>query len=530
MRIVLVAMAALAAVTMHAQEPVYRWAEDATNEHPERRIERLLDLADRGFVLLRMTEDATTVRHYWLEQFDKDLRSQGTHEVLFNNGVMGDAFFLEDVLAVNGRLLAVVTHWNKAEGRHRLLLQPLAFDGVLGPATELASIAAEKMGNRGTFRWSVSPGGGKLIVLEEAPFTKGAMERVGVKCFTFPALTLDWEHKQELEWPSDKAVHNAVQVDDQGRAYLFKRTWQKPAWEYAMYSTGGAGDWKVHQPSGLAGKQLESQRFSVGPDGHAYVYALYTTEPSNVNKKVHGTWYARFGKDGSLMTDQVAGLPGGLVAEVAGEGWAAKGDDAFIDDLSIKDVLHRSDGDMLVLLEVVRATNKMVAGSSPIQFTYEWRYGDAIAMRVNTGTGEPVWWTLIPKRQETRASVAQDEFGSFTYHLKGDRLFVLWNNTELSVPSIPPANWTEPDGTRYVKHKAFDPKTAHATFLHVVEPDGRSAYAERKYGLPLFHMHEGAIFEMSMTTPFFFDHHGDLVILAMMHNGGKRYRFGFVGF
>lgn len=32
-----------------------------------------------------------------------------------------------------------------------------------------------------------------------------------------------------------------------------------------------------------------------------------------------------------------------------------------------------------------------------------------------------------------------------------------------------------------------------------------------------------------MTPPFFFTLNGDLVVLAMMHNGGKRYRFGFVG-
>jgi hypothetical protein len=66
----------------------------------------------------------------------------------------------------------------------------------------------------------------------------------------------------------------------------------------------------------------------------------------------------------------------------------------------------------------------------------------------------------------------------------------------------------------------------HATFMQVIEPDGHLAYADRTFGLPLFHLHEGAVFEMSMTTPFFFDLNGDLVVLAMMHNGGKRYRFG----
>ena len=52
---------------------------------------------------------------------------------------------------------------------------------------------------------------------------------------------------------------------------------------------------------------------------------------------------------------------------------------------------------------------------------------------------------------------------------------------------------------------------------------------DRKYGLPLFHLHQGAVFEMSLSPQFFFELNGDLVVLATMHNGGKRYRFGFVG-
>lgn len=42
----------------------------------------------------------------------------------------------------------------------------------------------------------------------------------------------------------------------------------------------------------------------------------------------------------------------------------------------------------------------------------------------------------------------------------------------------------------------------HATFMEVIDPNGQArAYADRTFGLPLFHLHEGAVFEMSMTTP-----------------------------
>ena len=47
------------------QEPVYRWGR-RSNDHTERRIERLLALGDDGSMLLRTLTDATTVKHYWL--------------------------------------------------------------------------------------------------------------------------------------------------------------------------------------------------------------------------------------------------------------------------------------------------------------------------------------------------------------------------------------------------------------------------------------------------------------------------------
>ncbi|MBK9515159.1 MAG: hypothetical protein IPO05_16370 [Flavobacteriales bacterium] len=95
---------------VQAQEPVYRWGPPATNDHPERRIERMLALGDDGFVLLRASEDATTVKHYWLEHYDGSLAHQATVEVPFNVGVMGDAQFLDDVTVVNGVILMPSSH------------------------------------------------------------------------------------------------------------------------------------------------------------------------------------------------------------------------------------------------------------------------------------------------------------------------------------------------------------------------------------------------------------------------------------
>jgi hypothetical protein len=80
---------------------------------------------------------------------------------------------------------------------------------------------------------------------------------------------------------------------------------------------------------------------------------------------------------------------------LSGERIAENADKSFIDDLRIKDILYRSDDRPLILLEQVKSDSKAVAGSSPMQFTYEWIYGDAVALCLEPGTGRTLWWQSV---------------------------------------------------------------------------------------------------------------------------------------
>jgi hypothetical protein len=97
-----------------------------------------------------------------------------------------------------------------------------------------------------------------------------------------------------------------------------------------------------------------------------------------------------------------------MVAALSGERIAENADKAFVDDLRIKDILYRTDGRPLVLLEQVKSSSsKAVAGSSPMQFAYQWIYGDAVALCLDPGTGRTlVWWQRVEKKQEVRNSRA----------------------------------------------------------------------------------------------------------------------------
>lgn len=510
-----------------AQEPAYNWGEPATNDFSERQIDKLLALDNGGFVLLRKYTDPTFTNSYWLEYYSTELKLEGNVEVAFQGGVMGDAYFLDEIMVANGVIYAFVSHWNKAAGEHTLMLKELTFSGELNDIATLDVIKAQKMGNRGAFRYALSDDHSKLGLLSEMPFTKKTKEKLRLKSFDLASAKELWTADQELNWDSKRAVNNEVAVDNDGQVYLFKKIWLKPAWQYNLYAAKD-GVWEDYTSLALDGKEIIDYQMSFNASNEFVMFATYSTNSSAYEKKLQGSAFYRIDKNLSLASASAGPWFSEMLTYFLGERAGSK-PEAHLSNFNIKDVLLREDGKILVLMEQLKEDKEPIVGSSPIQYIYEWNYGAFMALCLDPNSGDLQWWQTFDKSQELKNSSSVDEYGSFVYTLKEDRLYVLWNNTRLSVPSIPAANWTEPDGTKYVKHKAFDEKTMHASFMQVIEPDGFLAYENRKFGLPLFELHDGAVFEMSLTSPFFFTSNGNLVVMASMHNGGKRYRFGIIG-
>lgn len=510
-----------------AQEPVYKWGEPCTNEHLDRKIDQLLNLGDKGFAILRSKLSSGMVSSYWIEQYDTSLKLVDTKDVEHLGGVMGDSYDIVKIEVVNGVIYAFFEHWFKDFGHNTLSVRELSLNGKLTEIADLDIINAEKIMNRGNHEMSFSPDGTKLIVLSQLPEIKKSFENFRITCFEVNGMKKLWSHEKETTWPSEKNYNNEIVVNNKGTALLFKKTWMKPEWKYAVFTLGESGDLVENTSLQLEARELIDYKLQFNASNELIAYATYTTNGSAYEKRVHGSWFAKYDADMKLQTIQRGDWDAAVLTQVGGERLAEK-KDAYLSNFNLKDVLFRADGTLLVFLEDMKLDREMITGSTPIGYTYTWNYGGVLTVALNPATGEKLWSQFFNKKQKTTNSTDWDEFGSFVYHLSGNRLFMLWNNTELSVSSIPPANWTEPDGTRYVKSKAFDVKTVHGTFMHVVEADGSMAYGNRTFGLPLFNMHAGAIFESSMSGRLFFEIGGKLVIRAAMSNGGKRYQFGFI--
>lgn len=509
------------------QEPTYKWGPPCTNDHIDRRIDQLMSLGESGFVLLKKFTDNTFTTTYWIEEYSPALKLVGTQKVNFVGGVMGDSYDIEDVQAINGKIYAFITHWEKAYGHNSLSVKELALDGTMKDLGDLEQINAQKLGNRGNYELSFSEDGSKLVVLAELPFVKKTNENMRISCFEVSTMKKLWLMEKELDWPSARAYHNEVTVNNAGGIVLFKKIWMKPLWQYAVYTANGGAELAEYTELGLTGSEIIDHKMLANVDDEIFIYASTSRKPSTLDKIVHGAWFAKFDKDLALKTTSQADWSIDLLTQVLSEREAKPG--AYLNNFNLKDVIFRQDGKLVVLLEQMKRTKDGIPGTQPVKYSYQWGYGGLLALCLNPESGDILWSQAFEKKQSVKNNDTWDDYGSFVYFMKDNRLSILWNNTPLSAPSIPPKSWTEPDGTKYVKHKAFGDKTMHATFLRVIEPDGTLAYANRKFGLPLLHLHDGAVFEMSLNTPFFFELNGELVVMSNMHNGGKRYRFGFIG-
>lgn len=506
-----------------AQEPTYVWGEPNTNDHLDREIDQLLTLGDQGFAVLRKKRDISTEEHYWIESYNTEFQLTGTEKVNFSVGVMGNSYDIEHIQAVNGTIYLFVSHWEKAAQKHSLSVHKLSADGSMEKVSDLDVIDAQKLMNRGQFEVSFSDDGSKLSVLSELPFVKKTNEKLRISCYEVSSMNKLWSNADELDWPSKRAYNNEIAVDNQGRVLLFKKIWQKPEWKYSLYTCDKDG---LNEQSSLKleGQEIIDYQIEFDPSNEAYVIATVSAKASSFEKRVYGYWFAHLNGEFEIETIRQENWGGDVLERLEGKATAK-----YLGNYHLKDILFRTDGDLLVLMEKMSMKKDGIPGSSPIQYAYEWNYGDFLTLCLSKEEGTINWWQSFKKKQQTKNNSSTDLYGSFVHFLKEDRLHILWNNTELSRPSIPPANWTEPDGTKYVKHKAFVDKTMHGTFMHVINADGSLAYDNRKFGLPLFNLHKGTVFEMSLSTHFSFSTDKMLVLLATMHNGGKRYRFGSIG-
>lgn len=509
-----------------SQEPEYSWGKTSMNKDLRKQIDKVFNLNDEGFVILRKFTDQRSGSSYSIESYDARLSLLETNSIDFNLGVAGAKYVIEDIQVAGSKVYAFVSSWLVSKGTHALTLCEIGLDGSVNALKDLDVISAKKITNKGSYAVSISPDGSKLGIRSEQPFAKKRNEKLKFTCYSLMDYTVIWSQEQELDWPSKQEASRDIQINNRGEIVLFQKFKEKAKWNYHLCATQDSNV-KSYADLDLAQKQVVDFQLTLDSADNHVLFGLYTLTPSELQNNVHGTCFYKVGAGLSLESKQVRENDAALLNYFVGDN-SAVSDKKAVSDLTIKDILLREDGNLMVLLEQHIEDEILVQDSYTVEYAYDYIYGDFLTLNLSP-EGDLVWWQAFSKNQHIFSNLDKDDYGSYLYYLKNDRLHVLWNNTPLSVPSIPPAYWREADGTKYVKNEDFSDKTLYATFMEIIEPDGTMDFSYRRFGLPLFNLHAGTEFGMSMSTRFSFEMTDKLVIMASTHNGGKRYRFGFVG-
>ena len=510
------------------QEPLITWGKPLTNENVEAKIKRIIRTDENGFYALRETNSFLN-KKCWIEKFDLEYNQVFSKEFDVNEGVMGKSLTYRFMLPSKEKFLLFYDNWDKSQMKASLMVRKINLDGELEKEqVELEMMTAQKQINSGNYHAVMSPDKTKLLVLSEFPFEKGSMEKIRLSVFDALTLKKLWTKDITLNNESKRTLNNEILVDNKGNAFMLKLIdAEKQRFDHVLFTMNAATlTWKantIFQDERL----FISHLFKMDVQGNVVCAGFYSTKNE---RKLEGTFYIRC--EGDLTAAATAYEPFGAIflsqhmsAKKAAE------PNAHIEEQILKDLLFLNDGTAILIAEnsyVSTTSYPSSSGPSAKPITkYSYHYKDALLFALEK-SGKKRWANTIQKAQsEIELDENHNQFGSFVYGLVSDRIFILWNNTRLTPNSIPPQSWTEKDGKEYYKNASFGEKTHHATFMYVVESDGKVTYQDKKFGLPLFSMHKNSIFRMSMYPSVFQTVEDGIILMSEMNNNeGKRYKFG----
>ena len=176
--------------------------------------------------------------------------------------------------------------------------------------------------------------------------------------------------------------------NNKGVALLFKKTRVKSVWNYSLYTLGESGDMTDVSGLQLEGREMIDYKLRFTASDELIAYATITNKGAVAEKRVHGSWFAKFDADMKLGAAKYSDWDVSVLTEVGGERLAGK-KEPMLKNFNLKDVLFREDGNMLVLLEEMRAEKDMITGATPIRYNYKWTYGGVLTLGLNPASGEP---------------------------------------------------------------------------------------------------------------------------------------------
>lgn len=219
------------------------------------------------------------VMKYYIEGYDASGAPIAQRQLEVDPGVFNNSYGIDDVVAVGGKLYALVEHLDKPSGKNSLAARQIGNGGNISKEeTQLMSIAFEKTMNSGYNYSTVSEDQATLAVVGLLPYEKEASAKLKIAVYD---KDLKKKNESEVTIPGEDTKNKNIKVvaGNDGTVYVIRQTSMK----------NGEMVLDIYQYTGTA--ELKPYHFEMTGPNYFTTYA-YTVNPAG-ELVMAGTYYER---------------------------------------------------------------------------------------------------------------------------------------------------------------------------------------------------------------------------------------------
>ena len=511
-----------------AQDVTVSSTEEYTNQLQNAYWTNVLGQDESGYYLLREygpISNTTIV----LEKYSPELKLLFATNIESTSGVMGDSKLHRLTEMSKGKIYVFLEGWNKDQGLNSFLVKEVNADGSIDDnAITLETEPGKNMMKSANYSIHFSPDGSKLLVLTQKPFEKGTKEALRLQVFNTTDFSSIWKQDLTLENESDRFPRNEITVNNDGIAYLLKDIkFSNKEHHYQLITSGK--DFSNTTSVVLGDYNFGQKKLMINSSGDILISGTLVSLGSR-DTDWQAIWFFKADATGKIIQNNTEALGSELLGLLVSSKNAEK-EGYVLSDFTLKDILLKPNGGVILLAEEQKESKSPIANTQPPAYDYTYNYGNAVAISFDAD-GKRMWNSVLEKKQSEKTKDPKIKFGSYAYQLKNDKLYIVWNFTDLH--SDPPLNkyryWFDRNKSKINIDNLFGKEAYYPTLLTVIDNKGNFEYKDRTFNsLPLETIQKGNSFSMATDPSIFFTTEKGMVILSHMPGvESKRYKLNTI--
>lgn len=511
------------------QEIIVTNGEELTNQIQQESLIKPLGQDKTGFYLLREygpISNSTIV----IENYSPALKLLSTINIETASGTFNDSKLHRFTEMHDGVIYVFYVGWNKEQQENSFWVRRMQEDGTLDEGVLLETEYAERQLRSANYSIHFSPDGSKLLVLTQKPFKRKEMESIRLQVFETKNLSSLWKQDFTLNHESERGPVNEIAVNNDGTAYFFKEINVSYKEHYYQLITANKDFSKTTEVE-VNDYAIGQKKLLINSSGDLLIGGIIVAEGRNATDW-QGTWFFQANRSGDIVQNKMEPLQEDIW-EIANSTRRSFKEGNFLEDFILKDVLLKSTGGIILLIEEQKSSRTTIGQNSPPTYEYSLSFGKAVFLSYDV-EGNREWSSVIDKKQTEKTTAALPRFGSFAYQLKDDRLYIVWNYTDIHIdaPLQRFRYWIDRNNSKINIDNLFGKEAFYPTLLTVIDANGQFDYQDRTFNsLPLIDLQKSNSFSMAINPSIFFSTDKGMIIFSHMPEvEAKRYKLSLINY